>query len=57
MVLRAYNTGDSPVHAVINLPRWNRSIEADFIPDEIKTLYIPQNASQPVRETDLLEWE
>src|SRR5690606_39861971 len=41
----------------IRLPKWNRVIEAHFDPCEIKTFRVPREASRPVVETNLLEWE
>ncbi len=55
LILRAYETDKSRAHAVINLPAWNRQIETDFGPCEIKTLRIPRDPAQPVIETDFLE--
>jgi alpha-mannosidase len=57
LVLRAYETRGTPAHAVIRLPRWGRSIEADFGPGEIKTFRFPANTAEPPVETNLLEWE
>ncbi|MBB3128593.1 alpha-mannosidase [Paenibacillus rhizosphaerae] len=56
LILRAYETTKSATRAVIRLPKWNRIIEADFGPCEIKTFLIPKNADAPVRETNLIEW-
>ncbi|HEY9075544.1 MAG TPA: glycoside hydrolase family 38 C-terminal domain-containing protein [Anaerolineaceae bacterium] len=55
LILRAYETNKSPAHGVIRLPAFGRVIETDFRPGEIKTLRVPRDASQPVKETDFLE--
>jgi alpha-mannosidase len=55
-VLRAYETTRVATQARIHLPRWKRVIEAQFGPCEIKTFRIPREPSQPVVETNLLEW-
>ncbi|WP_219836986.1 alpha-mannosidase [Paenibacillus sp. R14(2021)] len=57
LILRAYETAKTSTRAVIALPKWNRRIEADFGPCEIKTFRIPKDASLPVTETNLIEWE
>jgi alpha-mannosidase len=54
-ILRAYETTGAATHATIRLPRWDRVIEADFGPAEIKTFRVPRDAGQQVVETDLLE--
>jgi alpha-mannosidase len=57
MIMRAYETTRVATHAVIRLPKWNRAIEAEFAPCEIKTWRIPRDETQPVVQTDFLEWE
>ena len=57
LILRAYETGGLPANGVIQLPKWARTIEVSFKPDEIKTFRVPRDPSQPVCETDLLEDE
>ncbi|MBW7459259.1 hypothetical protein K0U00_34925, partial [Paenibacillus sepulcri] len=56
LIVRAYETTRTGTRAVISLPKWNRTIEADFGPCEIKTFRIPKDAGQPVTETNLIEW-
>jgi alpha-mannosidase len=56
LIVRAYETTKTACHAKIDLPKWNRVIEADFKPCEIKTFRVPQDAAQPVIETDMLEY-
>ncbi|HEX6385926.1 MAG TPA: glycoside hydrolase family 38 C-terminal domain-containing protein [Anaerolineae bacterium] len=61
LVLRCYETARSATEATIRLPRWNRVIHTHFDPCEIKTFRIPiggdRHHRQPVRETNLLEWD
>ena len=57
LIIRAYETARTSTRAVIKLPKWNRTIEADFGPCEIKTFRIPKDASLPIAETNLIEWE
>jgi alpha-mannosidase len=56
LILRAYETDKTPAHARICLDGWKRVIETDFAPCEIKTLRIPRDPSQPVVETNFLEF-
>jgi alpha-mannosidase len=56
LILRCVETSKEATRATICLPRWNRAIEADFGPCEIKTFCIPRDRKQPVVETNLLEW-
>ena len=57
IILRAYETAGITTGVTIAMPQFNRSIEADFGPCEIKTFRIPADASMPILETNLLEWE
>ncbi|MCU6712751.1 hypothetical protein M6D81_29025 [Paenibacillus sp. J5C_2022] len=56
-ILRCCETIKEACRAVIKLPKWNRTIEADFRPCEIKTFRIPYDEQLPVVETNMLEWE
>jgi alpha-mannosidase len=56
LVLRCVEVHKEAAHGVLRLPRWNRSIEADFGPCEIKTFRVPKDPRQPVEEMNLLEW-
>jgi alpha-mannosidase len=56
LIVRAYETTKTACHATILLPKWNRVIEADFAPCEIKTFRVPLDAAQAVTETDMLEY-
>jgi alpha-mannosidase len=55
LILRCFETAGRATRATIHLPCWNRVIEADFRPSEIKTFRIPADGREPVRETNLLE--
>ena len=57
MIVRAYETTGTATHGTIRLPKWDRTIEADFAPGAIKTFRVPKDAAQPVVETDLIEWD
>jgi alpha-mannosidase len=56
VIVRAYETTRAATHALIRLPKWDRVIEAQFAPAEIKTFRVPHDAAQPVTEVNLLEW-
>lgn len=56
IIVRCYEAHKKKTKARIELPKWNRVIEAEFGPCEIKTFKIPHDASLPVQETNLLEW-
>lgn len=56
LIIRCYETAGVGAAGVIRLPAFNRVIEADFGPCEIKTFRVPLDANQPVVETNLLEW-
>ena len=53
LIVRAYETAGAAAHATISLPGWDRTIEADFGPGEIKTWRVPAEGD-PV-EVNLLE--
>ncbi|MGC8781361.1 MAG: alpha-mannosidase [Anaerolineae bacterium] len=55
LILRAVETIGVPARATICLPQWERTVEADFGPTEIKTFRVPRDPAQKVVETDLLE--
>jgi alpha-mannosidase len=57
IIVRAYETAKRSTQAVIHLPKFNRTIEAQFTPCEIKTFRLPHDASQPATETNMLEWQ
>jgi len=57
LIIRAYETTNKKANAKIELPKWDRVIEASFGPSEIKTFRVPADQSQSAVETDMLEWE
>ena len=57
MIIRCYETAGIATSGSIILPRFNRRIEADFGPCEIKTFRVPADSSLPVVETNLIEWQ
>ncbi|MCM3717780.1 alpha-mannosidase [Fictibacillus phosphorivorans] len=56
LIIRCYETTNRATDATIELPKWERTIEASFHPCEIKTFRIPKDKRQAVIETNLLEW-
>jgi alpha-mannosidase len=56
LVVRAYETAGRPAHASIELPLVERTLEADFGANEIKTFRVPRDPQEPVAEVSLLEW-
>jgi alpha-mannosidase len=57
LIVRCYETDKKRTSAEIALPKFGRTIRADFAPSEIKTFRVPKNPELPVTETNLLEWE
>ncbi|MBB6735801.1 alpha-mannosidase [Cohnella zeiphila] len=57
LIVRCYETDKKRTSAEIALPKFGRTIRAEFAPSEIKTFRIPRNPELPVTETNLLEWE
>jgi len=55
IIVRAYETTGAATHATLTLPAWHRTIEADFLPGEIKTWRVPADAAAEVVEVNLLE--
>ena len=54
VVLRAYESAGRACEATIEV--LGRSVTAAFGPAEIKTFRIPRDPSEPVVETDMIEW-
>jgi alpha-mannosidase len=52
-VLRGYESAGRDAHATVEL--FGRTIELEFGANEIKTVLVPRDPAQPVRETNLLE--
>jgi alpha-mannosidase len=55
-VLRAFESAGRAAGVTIDVPLLERSIEARFDANEIKTFFVPRDGAEPVRETNLLEW-
>ena len=56
LILRLYETAGRHTSAEVELSAMNRRLSLQFTPFEIKTVRVPKDGSQPVRETDLLEF-
>ena len=56
LIVRCVETWKEATRARICFPFWERVIDADFGPCEIKTFRIPRDPNQPPVETNLLEW-
>jgi alpha-mannosidase len=56
LIIRCYETAGIATDASIHLPKFNRTITAEFGPCEIKTFRVPKDETLPVVETNLLEW-
>jgi alpha-mannosidase len=56
-IVRCFETSGAWTQAMIGLSRWGRTIETCFNPGEIKTFHLPDDPAQPVRETNLVEWD
>ena len=54
-VLRCFEAHGAAVNAKISLPYINRSWEAHFAPNEIKTFFIPYDANEGIVEVDFIE--
>ena len=54
-VLRGYETAGRDTEATVELPLLGRTLELRFGASEIKTVRVPRDPAQPVRETNLLE--
>ena len=57
LVIRCYETAGVATNGAIHLPKFNRTIETEFGPCEIKTFRIPRDETLPITETNMLEWE
>ncbi|QGH33655.1 alpha-mannosidase [Gracilibacillus salitolerans] len=57
MIIRLYETNKITTKTTITLSKWNRKIEAEFGPCEIKTFRVPKDQDKEVIETNMLEWQ
>jgi alpha-mannosidase len=55
LIVRAYEAHGRRAAATIRFPNWERTIETDFAPFEIRTFRVPRDPAAAVTETDLLE--
>jgi alpha-mannosidase len=56
-ILRAAETTGNRVETVLSMPLFSRECCLSFSPGEIKTIKIPRDPAQPVREVNMLEIE
>jgi alpha-mannosidase len=54
-VVRGYETAGRGADATVELPLLGRTLDLRFGANEIKTVLVPRDPAQPVRETNLLE--
>lgn len=57
LIVRAYESAGRATEATIRLPLWERTIEAEFRPGEIKTWRVPADGDGEVVEVNFLETE
>jgi alpha-mannosidase len=55
LVVRCYETAGTAANGMIDIPDFNRRIEVQFGPCEVKTFRVPRDPSQPVCEVNLVE--
>ncbi len=55
LIVRAYEAHGQPAAVTMRLPHWERTIEAEFAPFEIRTFRVPRDPAAPMTDTDLLE--
>lgn len=55
VILRAWETKKQEGKAILKVPFLHRETELSFAPCEIKTIKIPYDLSQPIKEVNLLE--
>jgi alpha-mannosidase len=55
LVLRAIETSGRGASTRIDLPAWQRNVQFEIAPYEIRTFQVPRDPRLPVTETDLLE--
>jgi alpha-mannosidase len=55
LIVRAVETSGAAVRGVIRLPVWDRVIEADFAPGDIRTFRVPRDPALPASDTSLIE--
>ncbi len=55
VIVRLYETNHQDTFAHLELPLWNRSVTLNFGSSEVKTIFIPFDATQSIYETNLIE--
>lgn len=56
LIVRAYETNGVATTATISLPKFGRTITADFPKCGIKSFRVPMDPNAPVTECNLIEW-
>ncbi|MDP9353338.1 MAG: glycosyl hydrolase-related protein, partial [Chloroflexota bacterium] len=57
IILRVVETHGVRTQAHVRLGAWDRELDTELGPSEVKTFRVPADPSMPVTETNLLEWE
>jgi alpha-mannosidase len=57
VILRLVETAGEPAQAMVHMPNWDRSIDTALGPNEIKTLFLPDDPADAVREVNLIEFD
>ncbi|WHX99784.1 alpha-mannosidase [Neobacillus sp. DY30] len=55
LIIRLYEAHNEETVVNVDLKNWGRKIELQFGPSEIKTLSIPKNPEEQIKETNLIE--
>jgi alpha-mannosidase len=56
VIVRLFETDGRGARAQVHLRAWDRTLDVDLGPSEIKTILVPDDGSEPVREVNLIEW-
>lgn len=56
VIVRCCETNGRESNARIVLEAWDRAIDVELRPTELKTFLVPYDPDQPVREVNLIEW-
>jgi hypothetical protein len=57
VILRLVETAGEPAQATVHMPIWDRTIDTALGPNEIKTLFLPDDPPDAVREVNLIEFD
>lgn len=55
VIVRLVETAGTPTDATVRLPVWERTIDVALGRNEIRTLFVPDDPAEPVREVNLIE--